>query len=159
MCSVTIVTLKFLQRHIVQHCCTVQAFTRSHLGDCVSQRFSQPSQNAGEKKKFDTRKVPGSPLIRRVVLKLFLRLCVSLLRQYSNIFMVIAFLTLVMKTGQPSSYRLKSSLVVVLEREKRCTCVCLRIADSTHTTCIGHTTLRCKDFVFLLYPSCSFVLT
>lgn len=25
---------------------------------------------------------------------------------------------------------------------------CLRIADSTHTTRIGHTTLRCKDFVF-----------
>lgn len=81
-------------------------------------------------------------------MKLFLRLYVSLLRQYSDNVMAIAFLTLVVKTGQPTSYCLKSSLVVVLEREKRCTCVCLRIADSTHTTCICHTKLRCKDFVF-----------
>lgn len=97
MHKVKIVASKFLQWHIVQHCCTVQTVTCSHLWDCISQRFSQPSQNSGTKKKFDTRKVPGSPLIRRVVLKLFLRFCVSLLRQYNNIVMVIAFLTLVVK--------------------------------------------------------------
>lgn len=51
MHKVKIVASKFLQWYIVQHCCTVQTVTCSHLWDCISQRFSQPSQNSGTKKK------------------------------------------------------------------------------------------------------------